>query len=101
MTQTTCPQCGYTYDFRPPVETLPDREQKALRCLRVVIQRAGGRLPSTPAVALEMGYSSRWAYEFLRSLENKGYVHRPDGPRSGWAVVKEHDHMAIELMRVA
>jgi Mn-dependent DtxR family transcriptional regulator len=97
--QFICAICGQVYEESE--SDLPDREQKALKALRAAIQRNGGRHGTTLAVALDMGYSIRWACEFLRRLEDKGYVHRPDGPRSGWAVVKEHEHMAIELVRAA
>ena len=74
-----CPNCGYRLDPQ-----LTERQHRALDALRAVEMRQGGRYVSTQAVALEMGYSVRWAYQFLRDLEELGAIGRPDGPRSGW-----------------
>ena len=83
-----CPNCGHDL-----AETaLTEREQRALAALRIAIQRGGGRYPTTLAVAHQMNYSKRWAYEFLRRLEELGFVHRPDGPKSGWAITHNGEH---------
>ena len=73
-----CAMCGRPWQDQPT-----ERESLALAALRRVTRRSPQ--PSTLAVAMEMEYSTRWAYEFLHRLEERGYVCRPDGPRSGWA----------------
>jgi hypothetical protein len=86
-----CPRCGYQLEHH-----ITERQQLALDALRAVTFRMGGRRPGTLAIAMEMGYSTRWAFQFLRDLEEIGVVSRPDGPRSGWSVVKEpHQHLAL------
>lgn len=89
-----CPKCGgnrwqclYCHYVGPLEYPLIAREELALAALARVIGRNGGIKPSTLAVACEMRYSPRWAYETLRALERKGRVSRPDGPRSGWTIV--------------
>lgn len=89
-----CPHCGGTL-----ANDITERQQKTLDAIRAVTFRLGGSKPGTLAVAMEIGYSIRWAYQFLRDLEELGYVHRPDGLRSGWAIVKQeprtHAHRVI------
>ena len=76
-----CPNCGYQLEI-----PITERQHRALDALRTVEMRQGGRYATTQAVALEMGYSTRWAYQFLRDLEELEIIARPDGPRSGWHV---------------
>lgn len=78
-----CLHCGRSGTLEYPLIV---REEVALAALARVLARNGGIKPSTLAVACEMRYSPRWAYETLRALERKGLVARPDGPRSGWAI---------------
>lgn len=87
-----CPRCGYKLESH-----ITERQQGALSALRRVTFRMGGIRPSTLAIAMEMGYSVRWAYQYLKDLEELGYVSRPEGPRSGWSAVKEqqHTHLAV------
>lgn len=74
-----CPNCGYQLET-----PLTERQHRALKALQAVERRQGGRYASTEAVAQEIGYSNRWAWQYLHDLEELGVIARPDGPRSGW-----------------
>jgi DNA-binding IscR family transcriptional regulator len=74
-----CPNCGF--ELETPIT---ERQQRALDALRAIERRQGGRYASTEAVAQEMGYSNRWAWQHLHDLEELEVIARPDGPRSGW-----------------
>lgn len=62
-------------------------EARLLERLSQAARRSGGRPVPTKSLAAELGGKDMWSIWYhLKRLEERGLVHRPEGPKSGWAV---------------
>jgi predicted MarR family transcription regulator len=62
-------------------------EARLLDRLDQAVRMGGGRPVATKRLAAELGGMDIWnIWYHLRRLEERGLVHRPEGPKSGWAV---------------
>lgn len=62
-------------------------EARPLERLDQAVRLGGGRPVPTKRLAMELGGLDMWnIWYHLRRLEERGLVHRPEGPKSGWAV---------------
>lgn len=62
-------------------------EARLLDRLDRTARQNGGRPVATKRLAVELGGKDVWGVWYhLKRLEERGLVHRPEGPKSGWAV---------------
>jgi hypothetical protein len=62
-------------------------EARLLDQLDQAVRTGGGRPVATKRLAVELGGMDIWnIWYHLKRLEERGLVHRPEGPKSGWAV---------------
>lgn len=82
-----CPVCGSKLDLAEM--GLSDRQRK-IRDSIEQLRRETSRWPHAKEIGVSIGYSERAIRYELSHMERIGVVCRPSGPRSGWALRKEH-----------
>ena len=61
-------------------------ETRLLDRLGQAARRNSGRPVATKALMVDLGVDTWNIWYHLRQLEERGLVHRPEGPKSGWTV---------------
>lgn len=82
-----CPNCGEKLDI---AEIIITERQRKIRDAIAHIRRESGKWPYAREVGAIVGYTDRAMRYELARMEHLGIVCRPSGPRSGWALRREH-----------
>jgi hypothetical protein len=82
-----CPECGAKLDL---AEIILTERQQSVRNAIERIRRETGRWPYAREIGAIIGYTDRAMRYELARMESLGVVCRPSGPRSGWALRREH-----------
>jgi len=90
-----CPSCGSDLDITDLVP-LNEHQRETLEAVRECARNDIRGTASTVGVAARIGYTERWAREWLKALEQLGLVYRPRGKKSGWKTREEH-HTLVQL----
>lgn len=93
---THCNHCGHRIDMEAQLDD--DRLINTLKAVRRIQRNGGKGTASTKAVAARINYSTRWTLEWLGRLEELELIHRPRGPKSGWAAVQA---VRLEVVQAA
>lgn len=92
-----CPACGTKLDIADAMELTA--RQQLIRDAIERINRDTGRLARTVTIAEAVGYAPTTIKPDLAHLEHMGIVCRPNGRKSGWALMKER--VTLVLARAA
>ena len=82
-----CPNCGAKLDVASVILT---PRQRAIRDAVEALRRETGSPARTGDIAARVNWSVRAVRYELAHLESMGEICRPAGPKSGWALRKQH-----------